>query len=49
MGSPKRDLYEVLGVPKDASSSVIRAAYRKLAVQLHPDKGDVESWLMTTR
>ncbi|CAE7556091.1 mecr [Symbiodinium sp. CCMP2592] len=34
-----RNLYEVLGVARDASLSAIRAAYRKLAVQLHPDKG----------
>lgn len=34
-----RNLYDVMGVAKDASTSGIRAAYRKLAVQLHPDKG----------
>lgn len=28
-----------LGRSKDASNAGIRAAYRKLAVQLHPDKG----------
>lgn len=37
--APKRNLYDVMGVAKDASNSGIRAAYRKLAVQLHPDKG----------
>ena len=32
-----RDYYEVLGVPRDASSEDIRSAYRKLARQNHPD------------
>ncbi len=34
----KRDPYEVLGVAKDASAADIKAAYRSLAQQLHPDK-----------
>src|SRR5215831_3028435 len=29
--------YEVLGIPMDASSSQIKAAFKKLALQYHPD------------
>lgn len=34
----KRDYYEVLGISKDASADEIKKAFRKLAVQHHPDK-----------
>src|SRR5664279_878828 len=41
----EKDYYAALGVAKDAESSVIKKAYRKLARELHPDKnpGDAKA------
>jgi molecular chaperone DnaJ len=34
----KRDFYEVLGVPKSSDEAALKSAYRKLAMQFHPDR-----------
>lgn len=38
MSKTKRDYYEVLGVPKTASEQEIKKAFRKLAMEYHPDR-----------
>ncbi|KAF8407675.1 hypothetical protein HHK36_006810 [Tetracentron sinense] len=44
MGSdqPSRSYYSILGVDRDSSITQIRSAYRKLAMQWHPDR-----WMRT--
>lgn len=34
----KKDFYEILGIPKSADAAEIKKAYRKKAIEYHPDK-----------
>src|SRR5260370_42034830 len=38
MASRKRDYYDVLGVNREAEGEEIKRAYRRLAMQYHPDR-----------
>jgi molecular chaperone DnaJ len=38
MNATKRDYYEVLGVGRDCDDPSLKSAYRKLALQYHPDR-----------
>ena len=34
----KKDFYEILGIEKGATAEQIKKAYRKKAIEYHPDK-----------
>src|ERR1700747_2857890 len=38
MSVTKRDYYEILGVGRDCDDQNLKGAYRKLALQFHPDR-----------
>ena len=43
MTTKKRDYYEILGVERNASEEEIRKAFRKLALEYHPDRNKAHS------
>jgi len=45
MSASQRDYYEILGVPRNSPPEQIKSAYRKRALQYHPDRnpGDAEA------
>ena len=40
MATVKRDYYEVLGVQRDCTPEQLKASYRKLAMEFHPDRNN---------
>jgi molecular chaperone DnaJ len=42
MATTKRDYYEILGISKDASADEIKTAFRRAAIEHHPDRGGDE-------